>query len=99
VSTGEGWRERLRLAVQRSGVTQAEIARRAGVAPETLSRVLHGIHARPEFSTVVRIARAARVRVSWLLDEPEMPRGIVLSDRERATVIAAGVILLDAFRR
>lgn len=90
------WRVRLREAVQRSGVTQGEIARRAGLSPESLSRVLTGKHARPQFTTVVRIARALRVQVSWLLDEP---CGIELTESERATIRAAGVILLDALTR
>ncbi|HEV7240462.1 MAG TPA: helix-turn-helix transcriptional regulator [Thermoanaerobaculia bacterium] len=91
------WRERLRYIVVNSGSTQAEIARRAGIAPETLSRVLNGAHSKPAFATVVRIARAARVHVGWLLDEPV--RGIELSERERETIRAAGVILLDAISR
>lgn len=91
------WRDRLRLAVERSGVTHAEIARRAGIAPETLSRILTAKHAHPEFATIIRIARAARVTVGWLLDEP-VP-GIEFTPRERATIRAAGVILFDALRR
>jgi len=91
------WRERLRLAVERSGAKQAAIARRAQIAPETLSRILNDAHAHPQFETVVRIASAAQVRVGWLLEEPV--RGIELTDRDRATIRAAGVILLDAFTR
>lgn len=91
------WRDRLRSAIESSGVTHAEIARRAGLAPETLSRVIRGRHARPEFSTVVRIARAARVSVAWLLDE-SFP-GIQLTARERDVIRQAGVILLDAITR
>lgn len=90
------WLDRLRLAVKNSGVTQREIARRAGIAPETLSRILNRGHQEPSFSTVIRIARAARVKVGWLLDEA---RGAELNERERKTVLAAGVILLDVFRK
>jgi len=89
------WRDRLRLAVERSHATHAAIARQAQIAPETLSRILNDAHAHPQFETVVRIAGAANVRVGWLLDEPV--RGIELTDRERATIRAAGVILFDAF--
>jgi transcriptional regulator with XRE-family HTH domain len=92
----KNWRDRLRLAVDRTGEPHSVIARRAGIAPETLSRILTAQHAQPQFSTIVRIARAARVRVGWLVSEPV--RGIELTDRDRATVCAAGVILFEAFR-
>ena len=91
------WRQRLRESVQHTGVTHAEIARRAGIAPETLSRILNAQHAHPQFATIIRLARATRVSVGWLLDEPV--RGIELTARERATIRTAGTILLDAFRR
>lgn len=95
--TVDAWRARLRLAIERSNVTHAEIARRAGIAPETISRILNDSHVHPQFETVARIARATRVRVGWLLDEPF--RGIELDEKERATIREAGVILLDAIRR
>ena len=91
---GVNWRERLRLAVQRSGLKHAEVARRAQIAPETLSRVLNDRHARPQFETVARIASAANVRVGWLVGE--QVRGVEFSARDRETIRAAGVILLDA---
>ena len=91
------WRERLRIAIQQQGVTHAEIARRAGIAPETLSRILSGTHSRPQFSTVIRLARAVRVSVGELLDEPV--RGIELTKKERDQIRAVAVILFDAFRR
>jgi transcriptional regulator with XRE-family HTH domain len=96
-SMADGWRARLRLATARSGLTQAALAQRAKIAPETLSRILNDANARPLFETIIRIAGAARIRVGWLLDEPV--RGIELNDRERATIEAAGVILFDALRR
>jgi SOS-response transcriptional repressor LexA len=64
------WRERLRAAINASGRTQNAIAASAGVTPETLSRVLNGVHAQPAFDTVVRIAHAVGESVGSLLDEP-----------------------------
>ena len=73
------WRERLRAAVARSGKKQSAIARDAGVAPETLSRVLTSSLAHPSFDVVVRIARALDENVGWLLDE----RGFTLTADEQ----------------
>jgi SOS-response transcriptional repressor LexA len=64
------WRERLRAAIDASGRTQNAIAASAGVSPETLSRVLNGVHAQPAFDTVVRITHAVGESVGSLLDEP-----------------------------
>jgi transcriptional regulator with XRE-family HTH domain len=71
------WRDRLRLAVQRDGRKQAAIAWQAGVAPETLSRILNGAH--PHLETAARIAHACGVTVGWLLNE----RGYALTDAQR----------------
>ncbi|HKS23173.1 MAG TPA: S24 family peptidase [Thermoanaerobaculia bacterium] len=76
------WRERLRTVVESSGRRQAAIAADAGIAPETLSRILNSPHARPEFETIVRIAHAADENVGWLLDE----HGFALSAEELAQV-------------
>ena len=66
-----GWRKRLRQAVTRTRRSQESIALQAGVTPETLSRVLSGIHAQPGFETVVRIIHATGESVGWLLREPQ----------------------------
>jgi phage repressor protein C with HTH and peptisase S24 domain len=76
------WRERLRAAVDASGRTQNAIAAAAGVTPETLSRVLSGIHVQPAFDTVVRIAHAIGESVGTLLDEP----AFVLDGEQRAEI-------------
>ncbi len=76
------WRERLRAAVDASGRTQNAIAATAGVTPETLSRVLSGVHAQPAFETVVRLAHAVGESVGTLLDEP----AFVLDAEQRAEV-------------
>lgn len=52
------WRERLREAVRDSGMKHSIIALDAGIAPETLSRVLGSKHGRPRFDTIVRITHA-----------------------------------------
>lgn len=72
------WRERLRIAIEKSGKKQSAIARDAGVAPETLSRILNS-RIGPTFETVVRITRAVDENVGWLLDE----RGFSLSTEEQ----------------
>jgi SOS-response transcriptional repressor LexA len=76
------WRERLRAAVDASGRTQNAIAVSAGVTPETLSRVLSGIHVQPGFDTIVRIAHALGENVGTLLDEP----AFLLDAEQRADV-------------
>ena len=73
------WRKRLRDAVARSGRKQSWIAKEAGIAPETLSRVLTSSLANPSFDVVIRIARALNESVGWLLDE----RGFSLSGDEQ----------------
>ena len=65
------WRRRLTHAIDRTRRTQASIAEQAGVSPETLSRVIHGVHAQPGFETVVRIIHATGESVGWLLREPQ----------------------------
>jgi transcriptional regulator with XRE-family HTH domain len=72
------WRERLRIAVDRSGKKHSAIARDPRIAPATLSRILNG-KMDPAFDTVVRIARAVNERVGWLLNE----RGFSLSADEQ----------------
>lgn len=72
------WRQRMRAAVARSGKKQSAIARDAGVAPETLSRILTSSSTHPSFDVVMRIARALNENVGWLLDE----RGFSLSGEE-----------------
>lgn len=64
------WRERLRVAVESTGRTQSAIAAEAGIATETLNRVLSGAHAQPSFETVVRIAHAVGENVGTLVGEP-----------------------------
>ena len=67
------WRHRLRQAVARTGRSQESIAFQAGVTPETLSRVMSGIHAQPGFETVVKITHATGETVGWILGEPQAP--------------------------
>jgi DNA-binding phage protein len=83
------WRERLRETVERSGTKHAAIAWNAGIAPETLSRILSGDHRHPRFETVVRITHACGETVGWLLAED----GFALSAEETRRVRTAAVIL------
>jgi transcriptional regulator with XRE-family HTH domain len=76
VTTGENdwrkqWRRRLTRAIDSTRRTQNSIAEQAGVSPETLSRIIHGIHAEPRFETVVRIIHATGETVGWILREPQ----------------------------
>src|ERR1700682_5809676 len=63
------WRERLRAAIQRSGMKQSVVALDAGITPETLSRILTAEHQRPSLDTISRIAHAVSENVGWILDE------------------------------
>jgi transcriptional regulator with XRE-family HTH domain len=88
------WRDRLRRAIHESGCTQIAIAERAGIAPETLSRILSGRQREPAFHTVVRVAHAAGVSVGWLLDEEDYR----LTARERQQLRDAAELIRSALR-
>jgi transcriptional regulator with XRE-family HTH domain len=79
------WCERLRAAVQRSGRKRSALARDAGIAPESLSRVINGHRPNVSFETVVRIAHAAGESVGWVLDE----RAYALSRQQRERLRSA----------
>jgi transcriptional regulator with XRE-family HTH domain len=63
-----------------TGLTQAELAARAGVTVETvarLERVLRGrssANSNPSLETLVRLAQALGVEVAELLSEPSRPK-------------------------
>lgn len=58
---------RVLLARRRAGLTQRELARRAGVVSDTVSRLERGLTV-PETSSLLRIAHALGVSPSTLLD-------------------------------
>lgn len=49
--------ERLRARRKEAGLTQAELARRAGIRPETLNRIERG-KVEPDFATVRKLVEA-----------------------------------------
>lgn len=62
--------DRIRLMMSRQGITQRELARRAGFAPTQISVILARLEERPyaiELETLVRIAQGAEVSLLWLL--------------------------------
>jgi transcriptional regulator with XRE-family HTH domain len=64
------WRDRLRMAIEKSGKKHSAIAREAGITAATLSRVLTAVHRNPTMDTIVRVAHAIGENVGWILDEP-----------------------------
>ena len=64
------WRDRLRMAIEKSGKKHSVVAEEAGITRATLSRVLTAAHERPSLDTIVRIAHAINENVGWILDEP-----------------------------
>src|SRR5258708_15597650 len=72
------WRERLREAIDRSGMKHSVVALDARITPETLSRILTAEYQRPSLDTVTRIAHAVNENVGWVIGE----QGFVLSAEE-----------------
>lgn len=88
------WRERLRKAVHATGLSQSEIARRSGIAPETLSRILRA-NMNPQFETVVKITHACGETVGWVMEAP----GYELSRTERLQLQRIAVFLRTILAR
>jgi len=66
---GSRWHDRLRQAIRASRMMQTEIAVRAGLPDETVSRIVTGQTRNPQLETLVCIAHAIGITVGWLLDE------------------------------
>jgi DNA-binding XRE family transcriptional regulator len=67
--------ERIRRFRQRSGWTQADLAKRAGMGRVTLSRLESGVHS-PRYRTLVSLAKALEVSITELLaDRPLDDKG------------------------
>jgi transcriptional regulator with XRE-family HTH domain len=98
------WRERLRQAVKnRAAIAytkESAIARDAGVAPETLSRVLKERHGRPSFETVMRIAHAAHENVGYVVGERALSTYdeamLLLALRDLDDAVSRAIELLEA---
>jgi DNA-binding phage protein len=88
---GTRWLDRLRHAVRVSRKTQAEIARRAGLPEETVSRVMTGQSANPQLETIVCIAHAIDCTIGWLLEE----RGYAISADQVRRLRDAGAIIAE----
>jgi len=89
-----GWRDRLRMAIEKSGMKHSAIAAEAGITPATLSRVLTAAHQHPTLDTIVRVAHAINENVGWILDEPSY----VLSAEEQRKLHEAVRILETSLR-
>jgi transcriptional regulator with XRE-family HTH domain len=62
--------KRIRALREERGLTQREVARRAGLTPSGVGFIEHGQTRNPSAETVVSIARALGVPVEELLEEP-----------------------------
>lgn len=87
----DAWRWRLRDAIDQTGRTHTAVAEAAGIAPETLSRILNHGHSRPWLHTIVRLAREVGVTVGWVLGE----QGFEVGPTERDELRHAAQLLLD----
>jgi len=68
------WRARLRQAIDATGKEDKTVAADAGIAKETLSRILSGEIQDPGFETMRSLAAATNVTIGWLAgDEPFSP--------------------------
>ena len=65
--------EALKKARTDAGITQAELAKRLGVTPQTVSQYERGIK-KPKVETLARFADAMSVSIDSLLDESTLHR-------------------------
>src|SRR5664279_1340436 len=63
--------QRLRRAMERAGLTQKEVALRAGIMTATVSDIVND-RSRPAFDTVERMVRAIGATFGELFDEPRI---------------------------
>jgi transcriptional regulator with XRE-family HTH domain len=74
--------QRLRSAMKRAGLNQKELARRSGIHESTISSVMSGQAANPNWETVETLVNAIGTTWGDLFDEPRVP----LSEKDCAAV-------------
>ncbi len=67
--------KRIRELREERGLSQREVARRAGLTPSGVGFIEHGQTRKPSVETVMAIARALSVPVEELLEKPAVPLG------------------------
>jgi transcriptional regulator with XRE-family HTH domain len=101
------WGDAVQALLEEHGMSQAELARLAGLHPDTVSHVVHGGHCSTE--TLERIAAAFDVDVSELFGVPVDERTVLLKRdrvvsavlRELSSAVSSAVLqeLTDRQRR
>jgi len=72
--------QRLRSAMKRADLSQKELARRSGIHESTISAVMSGLAANPNWKTVEMLVNAIGTTWGDLFDEPR----VHLSEKDRA---------------
>jgi transcriptional regulator with XRE-family HTH domain len=78
------WSDAVAALVEEQGITQVELARMAGIHPDTVSHVVHGGHCSTE--TLEKLAVALGVDIGELFGAPLDDRAVAL---KRDRVVAA----------
>jgi transcriptional regulator with XRE-family HTH domain len=84
----EGLGARLRARAQALGLSDAEVARRAGLGEQRYGHYVRGVHA-PDLDTLVRIARVLGATTDSLLIGDTGPKSDVVRDALETRLLAA----------
>ena len=91
------WNDAVVALIDEQGITQVELARLAGIHPDTVSHVVHGGHCSTE--TLEKLAAALGVDLGELFGQPADERSLTLKRdrvvgavlRELSSAVAAAV--------
>lgn len=83
--------ERLKLALERSGITQTELARRVGMSQPSLHHLLNPARNAKGSEFTVKLARELGVSIEWLDDErgEMIPNHYATSDPKLVSILRA----------
>lgn len=97
--------ERIKLALAKSGLSQAELARRAGIAQPSVNGWVSGATKSMRANVAVKAARALGVRTEWLangtgpmVDEYVEAKELSSSQPMTPHLATAAAVFLDALR-
>lgn len=70
------WQFKLRDIVKKSGLTQAELSRRAGISPQLLSNWLNKNCGGPDGNAISKLTNVLNISTDWLLTDVGSPSGL-----------------------